>query len=246
MVRSWIAKHTGLPSFRFQGREGDRVTIDAVDSSGRAWEAVAVRCTGAVQMVSDPLALPGVPVTYTVRGTGETVVLERPRVEWWRAMVSRLDGRVVPDLAWERNGDPRSWSSGVKRFSPLVARWPLTEEPVTGAGLLVLLDPARWQEVWALLRRREPLLVVPGEPTPGLPPRVVTIDKVATKRLGGEGALEYTVEWTEVPLDSPMLASPDGTRGAGVVTWGEWQGLDGAWRARSYAELCSLVAGMPA
>ena len=108
------------------------------------------------------------------------------------------------------------------------------------------MDPGYAPDLWRLLQRHEPLLVVPGEPAPGLPPRVVTVDKVTSKRLTGDGWLEVEVDWTEVPLDSPMLASPDGTRGAGVVTWGEWDAVDGAWVRRTYAELCTLIAGMPA
>ena len=245
-MRAWVAAHTNLPSFRFQGRPGGWFTVDAVDEAGRSWVAVAARTTGGVQALSDPLALPGVPVTYTVRGTGETVRLERPTVEWWRGLVSRMDWRVIPDLVWEKNGDPRGWTSGVKRFNAQLARWPLRDEAVTGAGRFVLMDPGYAPDLWRLLQRHEPLLVVPGEPTAGLPPRVVTVDKVTSKRLTGDGWLDVEVDWTEVPLDSPMLASPDGTRGAGVVTWGEWDAVDGAWARRTYAELCTLIAGMPA
>ena len=60
-----------------------------------------------------------------------------------------------------------------------------------------------------------------------------------------------TRAWSITVQDRPGLT--DVTRPGGdltdfmapVVTWGEWQSLDGGWESRTYAELCSLVAGMP-
>ena len=244
-MKAWIAKHTSLPSFAFTASKGSWYVIEARDETGRAWEAVAVRGTGSLQVLSDPLALPGVPTTYTVRGTSTSATLTRDGVEWWRGLVSRLNGRSIPGLAWNKNGDPRSWDSGVKRFTPGLARWPMDTQPMKGSGVFDLLEPAREGEVWRLLQRREPLLVFPGERTPGLPPRVVTVDSVASTRLTGDGMLTFSVDWVEVPLDSPMLRRPGGSAGVGTVTWGEWDAHDGAWRRRTYADLCRLIAGMP-
>ena len=84
-----------------------------------------------------------------------------------------------------------------------------------------------------------------GAPANGVPPRVVTIDRVASKRVSGNGFTELSVSWTEVPWGSPILGSASGERGAPVVTWGEWDAIDRGWSHRTYLDLCRLIAGMP-
>lgn len=243
----WIAKHTGLPSFRLPSVAGRQVRVMAADAT-RTWTAVAGVGTGSDMLASDPLAMPGVPVTYLLPD-GRKVEVTRPvpggGSEWWRGMVSRLDGRTVPGLSWDADGDGRDWSSAVSRFSASVARWPLEEPAVTGGGTFVLWEPEREREVWDLLKAAGPLVVMTGAPAVAVPARVVTVDSVGRKRISGGGVLEWSVKWTEVPLTSPMLTRPDGVTGAPVVTWGEWDAADHAWLNRTYLDVCRLVAGMP-
>nr|WP_300341102.1 hypothetical protein [Actinomyces sp.] len=243
----WIARHTGLPSFRLPTVAGRRLSVLAADAT-RTWTAVAATGTGSDLLASDPLAAPGVPVTYLLPD-GRKVEMTRPvprgGEEWWRGMVSRLDGRTVPGLSWDADGDGRDWTSGVVRFSPSVARWPLEEPAIEGGGTFVLWEPEREREVWDLLRTPGPLVVMPAAPAVALPARVMTISSVGRKRISGDGVLEWTAKWAEVPLTSPMLTSPDGTVGAPVVVWGEWDAYDHAWRDRTYLDLCRAVAGMP-
>ena len=241
----FIAKHTGLPSFAFTGPPGRPYIIDAEDDTGRRWVAVRATGTGGVQSLSDALALPGVPTRYSSRMEPFDVELTRPVTDWWRGLVSRKDGRSIPDMGWVMNQDPRSWSAGVERFNSRIARWPLLDEPVGGEGVFALFDTGRVDEAWRLFMAHEPLYVFPGEIAPSLPPRVVTVDSVAGKRFTRDGWVEFTVKWTELPLDSPLLVGGDGTIGAPVVTWGEWDAHDHAWAARTYLELCQRIAGAP-
>ena len=239
VVAAWVAKHTGLPSLRFPTTAGKRWSVPASDAAGRTWTAASGMGTGAEALFSDALAAPGVPASYTLP-TGNAHTLTRAETEWWRGMVSGLDGRTVPDLAWEDAKDSREWSSSVKRFNARVSRWALEDEAVTGSATLTLFDPSRVDVVWAMLRAHAPLVVHPGVPTPLLPSRAVTVDKVAASRLADDVA-QFSVSWSELPWDSPMLSGS----GAPVVSWGEWQALDGGWAHRTYLELCQLVAGMP-
>ena len=237
---AWIATHTGLPSFRLATTAGTVRALSASDGS-RSW-SILVTGTGADVLLSDPMAQPGVPVTYSWGSS--SWVLTRPVAssQWWRAMISRLDGRTVPSLAWEGGSDKRSWSSPVKRFSSGVIRWALDDPAVTGEGELVLLDPSQGDLVWSIVRAHEPLVIMPGAPTESLPVRVLTVDSVSSERISGDGIVRFTVAWTEVPWSAAALRS---FSGAPVVTWGEWKSLDGGWESRTYSELCSLVAGMP-
>ncbi|WP_172121420.1 hypothetical protein [Actinomyces faecalis] len=223
------------------------MSVHASDAT-RTWVAVSAVGSGGDLLVSDPLAAPGVPVTYLLPD-GRRVEMTRPvpggGEDWWRGMVSRLDGRTVPGLSWDADGDGRDWKSGVARFSASVARWPLEDPPIEGGGTFVLWEPGREREVWDLLTTPGPLIIMTAAPTVAVPARVVTIDSVGRKRISGDGVLEWSVRWTEVPLTSPMVTSPDSATGAPVVTWGEWEGLDHAWRDRSYLDVCRMVAGMP-
>lgn len=258
-LTGWIASHTGLPSLMATGKEpiyaGDRLL--AVPGLVRAprpaqwWKHIKAEEKGPLltepraTLVSDAMAVPGSTLTYTQGDS--SVTLTRPEVEWWRAMISGLDGRTIPDIVWTHDGDKRDWSSSINRFSPRIARWSLEEPARTGTGLLTLLDPDRGEDLWDLLRRSEPLIITPGRHADSLPPRFVTVDKLTSKRISGDGILEYSVTWTEVPEDSPMLCGAQSGWGAApVVTWGEWAAHDGgAWKSRTPIELCRLIAGMP-
>ena len=238
---SWIATHTGLPSFALVSAAGERVVLSASDGS-REWIVTEYRSDGSTVYLSDALALPGVSTVYSLLGHPRAAVLKRGEVDWWRGLVSPLNGRAIPDLAWEGDGDGRSWDSSITRFNARIARWDLETAPRSGGGTFVLLDPGRVEEVWRLFQRPEPLLVFPGAVTPALPPRVITVDSVTSTRRTPDGWLDFKVEWTEVPLDSPLVL---GYSGAPVVTWGEWDDLDGAWADRTYLDLLRVISGAP-
>lgn len=259
-LRGWIASHTGLPSLMATGGEpiyaGDRLL--AVPGRARSPRMASIwgnpralmigprlETVPTTTVVSDAMAVPGSTMTY--RQGDSSVTLTRPTAEWWRAMISGMDGRTVPDLVWEGDGDKRDWSSGVSRFNGRVARWALDTPTRTGTATLALLDPDRHAEVWDLLQRREPLIVTPGAHADALPPRFVTIDKADSKRFGTQNFVRYTVSWTELPEDSPMLVG--GTTGWGaapVVTWAEWQAHgSGTWESGTYLDVCRRIAGMP-
>lgn len=242
-MKSWVAKHTGLPSFLIEGvAVGQTVRVDATDGS-RTWVAVRRVSTGAPVVASDVLAAPGVETTYTLAGA-PSARLSRRGEAWWSGVVTGLDGRPVPGMAWEGDGDAHDWSSPVVRFGSHAARWPLEEVARTGSSVLTV-EADELDRAWRLLRSRQPLFMATGAPANGVPPRVVTIDRVASKRVSGNGFTELSVSWTEVPWGSPILGSASGERGAPVVTWGEWDAIDRGWSHRTYLDLCRLIAGMP-
>lgn len=247
---AWVASHTGLPSFGFDGLQtGREYTLQAYDATSRSWSIEVTGSSGRYTYLSDPLALPGVETTYSLGGESWTLTRPIPVGEdgerqWWRALISRRDGRTIPDLVWVKNNDPRAWSSGISRFNSRIARWDSLDPALTGDGVITLLEPSRARSVRKLFMSHEPLIIVPGAPSDSLPPRVVTVTSVSSKRITGNGWLEFSVAWSEVPLDSPMLTQWR-SGGAPVIEWGEWDARDGAWASRTYEELCVLIAGMP-
>lgn len=256
-LTGWVAAHTGLPSLMATGGEpvyaGDRLlTVPGTvrDPHTTQWWAETRRhghqlpMVPATTLVSDAMAVPGATITY--RQGDSTVTLTRPEAEWWRAMISRLDGRTIPDLIWEGEGDKRDWASSVKHLGPGLARWSLTQPARTGTATLTLLDPDRLEDVWDLLRSPEPLIIAPGQHADAVPPRFVTVDKATSQRISGDGLIRFTVNWTELPEDSPMLCGETSGWGAApVVTWAEWDAHDHGWRPTTYLELCKTLAGMP-
>lgn len=257
-LTGWIARHTGLPSLMANGKDpiyaGARLLavpgMVRAPRSAQWWKHTLAERKGPLltqprtTLVSDAFAVPGSTLTY--RQGDSTVTLTRPTAEWWRGMVSGLDGRTIPNLAWDATGDKRDWASSISRFNTRIARWSLEEPARTGAATLTLLDPPRSEDVWDLLRRSEPLIVAPGEHVDALPPRFVTVDKIKSVRVLGDGITEWEVTWTEVPDDSPMLCGRQSGWGAApVVTWAEWAAYDKAWKARTALDLCRQIAGMP-
>ena len=257
-LTGWIATHTGLPSLMAAGKEpiyvGDRLlTAPGFARAPRStmwWKHSRAEERGPLlteprtTLVSDAFAVPG--STYTYTQGDSSVTLTRPKGEWWQAVISGMDGRVFPGVAWDDNGDPRDWKSGVHSFNDRTWRWPLNDPARTGTGVLTLLNGEQHERLWDLIRRSEPLIVLPGEHTVSLSPRFVIITKAASKRLYGD-AVEYSCSWTEVPEDSPVLAGKTSGYGAApVVNWGEWGNLDkDVWAHRTPIELCRQIAGMP-
>lgn len=257
-LTGWIAKHTGLPSLMATGKEpiyvGDRLlTVPGLVRAPRSaqwWKRTQAETKGPLltqprtTLVSDAFAVPG--STYTYTQGASSVTLTRPEGEWWQAVISRMDGRVMPNVAWDDDGDKRDWASNVHSFNDRTWRWPLIESARSGSGTLTLLDGEQLENFWDMLRSPEPFIVLPGQHTVSLPPRFVIIDKVTSKRLYADMA-EFSVTWTEVPDSSPVLVGTTSGYGAApVVTWGEWRDHDGGkWKARTAVELCKQIAGMP-
>lgn len=210
-ITGWIATHTGLPSIMATGKEpvyaGDRLFAvpgmarDKRPLTGRAKmirELEGPKLTEPVTMIlSDAYAVPGTTIKYTQGDS--SVTLTRPEVEWWRGMVSGLNGRTVPGLIWEEAQDKREWSSPVSRYNSLIARWPMLEVARTGGGQFVLDDPSHVNNVWEILQKREPLILTPGAPADVLPSRFITVDKVDSARITGDGIIRWNVKWHEVP-----------------------------------------------
>lgn len=257
-ITGWIATHTGLPSIMATGKEpvyaGDRLFAvpgmarDKRPLTGRAKmirELEGPKLTEPVTMIlSDAYAVPGTTIKYTQGDS--SVTLTRPEVEWWRGMVSGLNGRTVPGLIWEEAQDKREWSSPISRYNSLIARWPMLEVARTGGGQFVLDDPSHVNNVWEILQKREPLILTPGAPADVLPSRFITVDKVDSARITGDGIIRWNVKWHELPEDSPMLVGPHaGWGSAPCVTWGEWREVDKVWKSRTYIEICKMIAGMP-
>lgn len=223
VVKAWVAKHTGLPSIYSD------VPVRVETVGGR----VLADGTAPV-LVSDALAEPGVPTTYTIGGTLRT--LTRATGPAWGGLLTTATGRGVQGLIMANNEDATEWKSTISRFSSRSRRWSLEDNPVTGAALMVLADPTLESHVWDVVRRRSVLVVGPAAPTAGVPMRCVTVNSVGRKRIGADGTLSFEIQWTEA-------LGVSGT--APVVTWGEYAALGQGWQHYSALDLCRMIAGMP-
>jgi hypothetical protein len=200
VMKAWVASHTGLPSIYSDAP----VRVETV--GGR----VLADGSGPV-LLSDALAEPGVPTTYTIGGTLRT--LTRATGPAWGGLLTTATGRGVPGLIMVNNEDSTEWKSTISRFSARSHRWSLEDNPLTGTALMVLTDPAQEPEMWDVVRRRSVLVIGPAAQTVGVPMRCVTVDSVGRKRVGADGTLSFEIQWTEAL----------GVSGAApVVTWGEW------------------------
>jgi hypothetical protein len=226
MVDIWIAAHTGLPSFYsaepVHVTQGDRVLADGSKPV----------------LFSDPLAEPGVPTTYQIDGSPFEVT--RPAGEIGKAVVTDESGRGVPGLLHVNDGAPLDWSSDVERFNTHVERWSIELPTRTGSSTFVALDSDIEGTVWGLFQSRSRLVIASARPVRGVPLMVVSVDKVSRDRLvRRQGALQFSVSWTECPADD--------IRPAPVVTWGEYSTESGGqFTTETYMEACKRIAGMPA
>lgn len=232
-LSGWVAKHTGLPSIY--------VTTPGEVYAGDRLLVVAEGHT----IVSDVLAPAGTSVTY--RQGGSSVTLTRAKTSPELATITGLDGQGFTGIYWHNEGDDTEWESTGHRFDSGVTYWPLRKNPRTGSATLVLDNPAERERMWGLLSSNQPLIISTGDAVPGVPPvRAIVVSSVKADRASWDGVARFQVSWTEVPLDSPTLANPDGGTGAvRVVTWGSWDKLDRSWQPRTYRDLCKLIAGMP-
>lgn len=224
-IKAWVATHTGLPSIcsdvPVRVTCGDRVLADGTTPV----------------LLSDALAEPGVPTTYTAGG--QTMTLTRKADGPQYALLTHLSGRGVHGLWYRDLGDPESWDSNVVRYPGGGARWSEHTPMRTGSGRFILWDPTQINQVWDLLRLKAPLVVGAAAPVSGASPlRVVTVDRVGRSRLTPDGATIWDVTWVEHPKVRVLSAAP-------VVTWGEYQALGEGWQTYSMLDLCRVVAGMP-
>lgn len=225
-ITGWIGTASGLPSLLVDGPCA--VTAD---------DRVLARVGAGRHLLADALAAPGVPVVYGAGG--DTVSLTRPVGKWYGVYVAGRDGRSVPGLAYEGNGDPLEWKPGAVTAAG-VTRWAIRDEPVTGTGVLVA-DAVHEPALWVVLRQHHPIMLIPSAPTAGVPPRVVIVTAVSRKRLGDE-LVEVTIGWSE--HTETVGAVP-------VTTWGEWAAWgeahpgEAGWRAWSAIDVARRVQGMP-
>lgn len=228
--RKWIATHTGLPSF-------------SVDAGVRVTTGARVLWPGEQAGVfSDALAAPGVPTTYQVGR--ETVTLTRRTIPGGGMLLTGTDGRPVDGLTAWNNQDPMSWKSDASIIDDRLTRWSMRTPLHTGKTHCVLPASAE-ADAWRVLRARGHIIIAPGDATPGVPARMVTVTSVNRERLGADGTITLTVQWADAgPLDVERI----GGGAVAVVTWGDWQ----AWSDRtgnkadqSEETLARLIAGMP-
>lgn len=229
--KTWIATHTGLTSFSVDA--GVRVT-----TSGRVlWPGEKPG------VFSDALAAPGVPTTYQVGD--KTVTLTRRPIPGGGMLLTGTDGRPVDGLTAWNNQDPISWKSGASIIDDRLTRWSM-RTPLHDGKTHCVLPASAEADAWRILKARGHIIIAPGDATPGVPARLVTVNSVARERLGADGTIALTVQWTEAgPRDVERL----GGGAVAVVTWGDWQ----AWSDRtgnrqdqSEVTLARLIAGMPA
>lgn len=230
----WVATHTGLPSLRATGPA-------TVTANGRI---LAIVPSGGDVLMSDALATPGAPTTYTDGTT--TIVLTRRAEAARYAVLTDATGRGIPGLWYRDLGDPEGWDSDVVRYPDGGARWGAQVPMRTGSGRFIGWDPARIDDMWTLLRGGGHLIVSAATPVPGASPlRAIVVDSANRSRLTPQGAQTWDVDWTEYPMSQVTGRAP-------VVTWGEWKAYGVAhpstpgWQHVSALELAQIIGGMPA
>ena len=220
---SWQAVHTGLPSFDVSGpctvTSGGRVV-------GRAGEGERV-------LFSDTLATPGANAYFDGAQTTTVARAVGPR---WGALFTDDQGRGIPGLIYENDGDKISWKSDVSQFNARVARWPIEPAPRAGSGTLFLSDPSREVDMWGIAQRGSHVILAPAASVPGVGLRTVVVGNVARSRIGAAGQLRFEIAWTE--FEPATSVAP-------VVTWGEYVAVSDGWTNESYIDLCRRIGGMP-
>lgn len=234
----WVAAHTGLPSFYssvpLRITCGDRVLSDGSKPT---------------VLLSDALAEPGVPTTYTLGGS-RTVTLTR-----------RDDGHALTD-AWGRQrvslawlgDDEDSWDPRMNVFDPSgmaspVPRWSSRASTPTGTlqcrtigaqtlALRSLIAADRRAPVVALHSPRE--CQVPDCDIPRA--RMVVLGEAQSQRSGrvDVATRAWSLPWRGI---SPREGRYSGA--APVLTWGEYAALGQGWQHASLLDLCRTIAGMP-
>lgn len=242
-ITGWIATHTGLPS----------VVTDAtgpVYAGDRLLGTVTASTVGTA--MSDPLAAPGVPVTYTQGG--DTVTLTRASIGS-HAMTDAL-GRTVTPFKWltDDSTDLQVSASTMVTTTWQAERWPLVQPPRTftlnaltegeatinlgtlaiGPGLVIIFHD---------------LSVCEAEDCDIPPMQTVVVTKASNARTARFPKAQRSWSLTCVArdgLESTTAMIPATGYGAPVVTWGEAEAFDPKWQdTYTYTELVQKIAGMP-
>lgn len=240
ILKSWIATHTGLPSFYLSGpgvlMAGDRtiVTLKANDE----------------RLVSDAGAGAGEETTYTYGS--QTVTLVRDGFD--HMLLTDATGRGLAKVRMTGD-DSRSHEPGVSVFdnqsgSPIVRYSAVAPTPSGTIECLSLL--ADTLTIRGLCKRRSPMWLVHNDSICRLPgcdiegARYVQPTKLSESRTLRRDRAERAWQIDYRELD-PSTAPP-----APVVTWGEWEawgdesGNPAGWQNWSAIQVAQKVAGMPA
>lgn len=223
----WIGAESGLPSLYVDG-----------PATVRAGARVLARLGAGKHFLADGLAQPGESITYTAGPL--SVPLSRPVGERCGVLVCDRTGRSIKGLIYQSNSDPLDWDSTLARTGR-AARWALRENPFKGKGSIVC-ETSSEMALWDTVRAHSPIMLIPTQPTPGVPPRTVLVESAARKRLSDD-LIEVEIGWVEYQGAAFMGAVP-------VVTWGEAtayfarQGTPG-WRAGTAVTLAKAIQGAP-
>lgn len=244
-VTGWVAEHTQMPSI-------------VPDRAGPVWAGdrlLAVIDAAHVGVpISDPLAPVGEPVTYTLGSSSVTLT----RGSLGSHMVTDPTGHQAAMIRWlmDDSTDMGVAVTAMTTARGRVDRWPLVPEPQTVTlDCLTERDSTATMRTLAVMASR---LVIVHDPTVcqidgcDIPPiQPVTVTKASHQRTSRKPVAQRQWSLTCEARDGlEQVGAPSwrGQRGcaAPVVTWGEWEAYDGVWTARTYLEVCRLVAGMPA
>ena len=251
-MMGWTATHTGLPSLRFPSTAGVRWQVVG-RAGGRSWVAGRGVGHGDDVILSDPLAPVGVAVVY--HAGSESVTLTRASMG--SHLITDSTGHVVSRVRWVGD-DSRTVNVALSSLSTargVADRWPLVQPPET-VTMECLTDGADTATLRALAAVHDTIVVVHDQTLcriPGCdvkPIRACVVSRASESRARNIAAA--TRSWSLTLEDRPGLVNETSPGGriapfhAPVVTWGEWQALDGGWAHRTYLELCQLVAGLPA
>ena len=239
-VTTWVATSTGLPSIY----SDTPVRVVAADGRLLADGTTPV-------LLSDALAAPGVPATYTVGSS--TVTLTR-RDDGH--MLTDLAGRGRVQLAWlgddEDEYDLRvAFHETSARRSPVV-RYAL--RPAAPRGTLKVRTMAdATLALRSLVEARGYMVAVHSPAACDIadcdvePVRVVVFSGASSAR---SARVDHAVREWDLPYRGVDARELTRLRSgcAPVVTWGEWmeyRASSGDRADYSYVELASLIAGMP-
>ncbi|WP_257490946.1 hypothetical protein [Actinomyces bowdenii] len=197
------------------------------------------RVGAGVHFVADGLAQPGTSAAYRTNG-GATARVTRPEGDSGGVLVCDSTGRSIKGLIYQANGDPLDWDSTLSRHGR-AARWSLRENPFKGKGSIVC-EAGSETALWETVRAHSPIMLVPTQVTPGVPPRTVLVESASRKRLNDD-LIEIEISWVEYQGVMFTGAVPAVTWGE-VAAYSEGRGTPG-WRAGSMEALAKAIQGMP-
>lgn len=230
-MKAWIGAHTGLPCFYSPN------AVRLVAADGRVLSDGAAEPT----VVSDALAVPGVPTAYSWEGVGESGSAVLVREDSGHALVSARTGRSVP-VVW--TGEDRVSVEVPGAYTPGAYRWAVGERRKSGA-LTFRTVGGTSAAVEALLATGEPLIVIhsPSACQVGgcdIPPvRVVVAKDAEHERTGrvDKPVREWNIGYESAPGGITADAVP-------ILIWQDWQQRSTTWQGKAVEVLLREVAGM--